>query len=157
MSAATVYQYFVDKHDVFRSALFQARGDILPAIELPPVDSRPPIGLAMSAYLGYSRAHAGLFRAFMESVETSDDYAAFWRTVRSQFTTWAEAVATAGQEAGRLPAGIRPALLAQLALDAAVRCAYERVLLGWDADVTDAEVAAVFERLLARGYEHQTG
>jgi AcrR family transcriptional regulator len=151
VSSGTVYRYFVDKEDIFRSLQSSAEHDIVRETHLPLDRGRLAVTGMLLAYLDVYRRHIALFRAWQDLLHHRTEMAEAWVGMRNRFIDTATRAIRFGQRAGIADPDLPADLVAEIHSITYEAVAYSRLILGWDIDATDARVAAVVERLFIGG------
>jgi AcrR family transcriptional regulator len=152
VASGTVYQYFSDKSDVLRCLLSRLEQRLVR-------DTRVPVGPSgrMEAYdsvlryLAVYRANAPVYRAWWALLQPSSEFTEAWVGLLTRHRrAWARAIQR-GRADGTIAEDDAQAVTADLIEALYERCARSRIVLGWDEEVADEEVAAVMDQLLGDG------
>lgn len=152
VSSGTVYRYFVDKEDIFRSLQASAEADIARDTHLPLEHGRLAIRQMLLAYFDVYRRHIALFRAWQELLQRRAEMAQAWVGMRRRFVETATRAIRFGQRVGIADPGADAAVVAELHSICYEAVTYSRLILGWDIETSDDDVATTVERLFIGGF-----
>jgi AcrR family transcriptional regulator len=152
LSSGTVYRYFVDKADVFDFLLRELQ-DALREETSFLLGERGRLLVRESAlrFFELYREHAVLYRVLWETLEPPSSFGEAWIEMHNANR---DAIARAlrhGKRRGATVADLDIPLTAELAVLLFERPTFTRLILGWDGDVTDDDVAGVIEGMLGSG------
>jgi AcrR family transcriptional regulator len=155
VASGTVYQYFSDKGDVLRCLLADLEGHLQRETRMP-ADERGRLIVRESAlrYLSIYREYAAIYRAWWELVEPPTEFTAAWIATHKSYHGDLKAVIKAGQRTHIISDDLDPEITANLIVAMYERPAYVRIVLRWDADLTDEEIADLMSDLLGAGLIH---
>jgi AcrR family transcriptional regulator len=152
VAAGTVYQYFADKTDVLRCLLAELEDRLYRETRIPTgEDGRLVVGENVMRYLDVYREHAAIYGAWWEQIEPPTEFTEAWVAIHDRFRAdWVKLIER-GQDDGLISHGIDPAIGADLIVAMFERPTHSRIVMQWDAEVDDAEIADVMADLLGRG------
>jgi len=152
LSSGTVYKYFRDKADIFRFLVTQLRQVIREETTIPvDGDGRLVVGPAVLRFLELYRDNVALYRVWWELLDPPNEFSEVWVEVHEGYRKGFVAALKRGQRAGVTKPGLDIELTAELAVLLFERPTYSRIVLGWDGEIEDDEVAAVTDALLGSG------
>ena len=152
VASGTVYRYFVDKEDIFRSLLATVEEDLYKETTMPTDDEgRLVVRQGATAYFNVYRRHAALYRVWRELIEPGNEFEHAWTAMRQRFQQGIAAVVRHGQRSGLVDTGLDPVVVSELVVAMFDQPSYARLDLGWDDTTSDEDVAEVMERLLGHG------
>jgi AcrR family transcriptional regulator len=155
VASGTVYQYFSDKADVLRCLLADLEDHLQRETRMPSDErGRLIVRDSVLRYLGIYREYAAIYRAWWELVEPPTEFTAAWVAAHKSYHGDLKAVIKAGQRTGIISKGLDAEITANLIVAMYERPAYVRIVLGWDADLADDEVADLMTDLLGGGLIH---
>ncbi|MCW2991768.1 MAG: putative TetR family transcriptional regulator, partial [Solirubrobacterales bacterium] len=152
VASGTAYQYFSDKADVLRCLLADLEDKLFR-------ETRVPVGRSgrMAArdsvlrYLEVYREHAAIYGAWWQLLQPPTEFTSAWAALHNSFRrAWVKAL-DRGQADGLIGATVDAEITADLIEATYERCARSRIVMGWDDEVSDEEVAEVMARLLGDG------
>jgi AcrR family transcriptional regulator len=149
--AGSIYRYFVDKADIFRSMQAATEEAIIRETQLPLIDGRLALREQMLAYLSCYERHLGLIRAWRDLAKPGSDMAAAWNGMRSTFIRRIVAILKYGQAKGVAREDIDPVLVAQLnslAYEAGAYACYVRA----DRSMQPQVISDLMYRLFIEGF-----
>ncbi|SFP70577.1 TetR/AcrR family transcriptional regulator [Amycolatopsis rubida] len=152
VSSGTVYRYFLDKEDIFRSLQATAEADIVRETHLPLVRGRLAIRATLLAYFEVYRRHIALFRVWQELLQRRAEAAEPWIGMRANFVDALTKAIRFGQQVGIADAGCDASAVGEIYSLCDESVVYTRLILGWDADLSDERVATCVERLFIGGF-----
>jgi AcrR family transcriptional regulator len=152
VASGTVYQYFSDKADVLRCLLADLEDHLQRETRMP-ADERGRLIVRESAlrYLSIYREYASIYRAWWELVEPPTEFTAAWIATHKRYHGDLKAVIKAGQRTHIISDELDPEITANLIVAMYERPAYARIVLRWDADLSDEEIADLMSDLLGGG------
>jgi AcrR family transcriptional regulator len=149
VSAATVYQYFSSKEDLFRSLQASVEDElystsIYPADELGRLDVADTYRNALGAY----RRNSGVYRAWRELLEPSSENDSNWKAMFGGFLERLTHLFELGQHNGVVPTHLHPGVAAELFSSFIQEPMFTHVLFRWYGDHSDADLAMAVDRLV---------
>lgn len=153
VSSGTVYRYFVDKEDLFRSLQASAEAALIEETRLPMQDGRLAVRDTALAYFDVYERTVALMRVWQELRQISPDMALAWQGMRRQAIEAARRVLRHGLRHGLVWDDLDLELAAELHSMAYEATAYSRLLLGWDQQYQDAHVASLIAKLFLHGLQ----
>jgi AcrR family transcriptional regulator len=152
LASGTVYQYFVDKADIFECLLQNLMEQLdretrFPADENGRLIVREPF----LRYLRIYREYASIFRAWWELLEPDSAFAPHWLAVHDRWRREMIRVVEDGQAIDLIDEEVDSVVTADLIVAAFERQMFVRIILGWEDDATDEEMADVLSQLLGSG------
>ncbi|HEY1510167.1 MAG TPA: TetR/AcrR family transcriptional regulator [Solirubrobacteraceae bacterium] len=152
VASGTVYQYFSDKADVLRCLLADLEDHLRRETRMPADDrGRLIVRESVLRYLDIYREYAPIYRAWWELIEPPTQFTTAWIATHRSYHGDLKAVITAGQRAGTISDELDPEIAANLIVAMYERPTYVRIVLGWDEDLTDGDVADLMRDLLGGG------
>jgi AcrR family transcriptional regulator len=158
LSSGTVYRYFVDKADVFDFLLRELEETYRDETSFP-LGGRGELLVRESAlrFFELYREHAVLYRVLWETLEPPSAFSEAWIEMHNSNR---DAIARAlrhGKRQGVTVPDLDVPLTAEVAVLLFERPSFTRLIMGWDEDVTDDDVAGVIEGMLGTGVRPGTG
>lgn len=152
IASGTVYQYFSDKPDLF-AALLETLVDLLHRKTRMPADpdGRLIVRESVLHYLEVYREHDAVFRVWWELMEPPTQFTQAWVDVHQKSRRELAAVVQDGQRRGIVDGDLDADISADLIVAMFEKPAYARIVLGWDEDTTDEEMAETMARILGTG------
>jgi AcrR family transcriptional regulator len=152
VASGTVYQYFSDKADVLRCLLADLEDHLQRETRMP-ADERGRLIVRESVlrYLSIYREYASIYRAWWELIEPPTEFTDAWRATHMKSSGDLKAVIKAGQRKGTISKQLDADITADLIVAMFERPAYSRIVLRWDTDLTDEEIASLMSDLLGGG------
>lgn len=152
MASGTVYQYFEDKSDIFRCLLADLTDKLHRETRMPAgEDGRLIVRDSVLTYIGVYREYSSIFRAWWELLEPPTEFTDAWLRLHEKSRSEMIAVVESGQRGGIIDKRVDPVITADLIVAAFERPVHSRVVLGWDDETSDEEIADLLSRLLGRG------
>jgi len=152
LSSGTVYKYFQDKTDIFRFLVTQLRQVIREETTIPvDGDGRLVVRPAVLRFLELYRDNAALYRVWWELLDPPNEFSDLWAEVHEGYRKGFVAALKRGERAGVTKPGLDIEFTAELAVLLFERPTYTRIVLGWDSEIEDDQVAAVTDALLGSG------
>ncbi len=152
VASGTVYQYFSDKSDIFAFLLTDLRERLHRETRMPAgPDGRLVVHDSVIRYLDIYREYAPIFRVWWELMEPPTEFTAEWIALHRKSRTEMTGVIRDGQARGLIDKGVDPEITADLIVAMFERPAYSRIVLGWDAETSDEDVADLMGRMLGSG------
>ncbi|WP_033288957.1 TetR/AcrR family transcriptional regulator [Amycolatopsis jejuensis] len=152
VSSGTVYRYFLDKEDIFRSLQATAEADIVRETHLPLVRGRLAVRATLLAYFEVYRRHIALFRVWQELLQRRAAMAEAWIGLRAHFIDALTKAIRFGQQVGIADPEFDASVVGEIYSLCDESVVYTRLILGWDDDLSDEQVATCVERLLIGGF-----
>ena len=152
VSPATVYRYFSDKNDIFRSLLSMVR-DELYGTALISLDGngRMVVEPVVLQFLKVRREYAAVYRVWRELLESGSEMEEAWVWIRRDFQKGVARIVGFGQREGLISTDFDADVVAELAVAAFDGPSHSRFDLGWDDDVEDREFARVMAAIFGMG------
>ncbi len=152
VASGTVYRYYVDKEDIFRSLLATVEEDLYKETTMPTDESgRLVVRQGATAYFNVYRRHAALYRVWRELIEPGNEFEHAWTAMRQRFQQGIATVVRHGQRTGVVNSQLDPVVVSELVVAMFDQPSYTRLDLGWDVTTSDEDVAEVMEHLLGQG------
>jgi AcrR family transcriptional regulator len=152
MASGTVYQYFEDKGDIFRCLLADLTDKLHRETRMPAgEDGRLIVRDSVLTYIGVYREYSSIFRAWWELLEQPTEFTDAWMRLHEKSRSEMVAVVESGQRRGIIDNQVDPVITADLIVAAFERPVHARVVLGWDDETSDEQIADLISRLLGRG------
>jgi AcrR family transcriptional regulator len=152
VASGTVYQYFADKADVLRCLLADLDEDLRRETRMPADENgRLIVRESVLRYLSIYREHSPIYRAWWELIEPSTEFTEAWVATHRAYHNDIKAVVEAGQRRKTISDELDPDITANLIVAMYDRPTYARIVLGWDTDLTDEEIADLMTDLLGGG------
>lgn len=149
LASGTVYQYFEDKSDIFRCLLQDLSRRLHEETRMPAgEDGRLIVHDAMLRYLQVYREYAPIWRAWWELLEPPTEFTAAWVALHEKSRREMMAVIEHGHAEGTIDPGVDPEITADLIVSAFERPVYCKIVLGWDEEYSDEQLADLMTRLL---------
>ncbi|WP_370326565.1 TetR/AcrR family transcriptional regulator [Euzebya sp.] len=153
VASGTVYRYFVDKEDIFRSLQASAEEAIIRDSHLPMEDGRLAIKAQFLAYVAAYERHLGVLRAWQELMQPGSELAEAWDGMRSRFIERAARVLRHGQREGQVDDSIDAHLAAAIYSIGNEAAARALLVLRFEPAGSHAQLADMLERLLIGGFQ----
>lgn len=152
VSPATVYRYFSDKNDIFRSLLSAVKDELYASalIRLGP-DGRMVLEPVVLQYLQVRREFAAVYRVWRELLEPDSEMEEAWVWIRSDFQHRIARVVGFGQRSGLIDPDFDPEAVAELLVAAFDGPSHTRFDLGWEDDVRNRDFAQVVAAIFGMG------
>jgi len=152
LSSGTVYRYFSDKAEIFAFLLQQLEKELREATTLP-VDEEGKLVVrpAVLSYLALYREHSSLYRVWWESLEPPSEFSKAWVKMHAAYRRGFAVALKHGKRTGITVPDLDVDLTAELAVLLFERPTFTRLVLGWDGETTDDQVAQTIEALLGTG------
>jgi len=152
MASGTVYQYFEDKHDIFRCLLQDLTEKLHRDTRMPADDEgRLVVRDSMLTYIDVYREYAPIFRAWWELLEPPTEFTDAWVGLHEKSRGEMAAVVEDGRKRGIIDKKTDPEIAADLIVAAFERPVYVKIVLGWDDHTSDEDLADVMSHILGRG------
>jgi AcrR family transcriptional regulator len=152
MASGTVYQYFEDKGDIFRCLLADLTDKLHRETRMPAgEDGRLVVRDSVLTYIDVYREYSSIFRAWWELLEPPTEFTDAWMRLHEKSRSEMVAVVESGQRRGIIDNQVDPVITADLIVAAFERPVHARVVLGWDDETSDEQIADLISRLLGRG------
>jgi AcrR family transcriptional regulator len=151
VSSGTVYRYFVDKEDIFRSLQALVEEEIISESHLPMDRGRIHVREQFVAYLHIYRRHLGLFRAWLDLIHSGPHPADAWFKMRETFQDRAARILSYGRRHGIIHDSVRIPITAELYVMAHEGPTYCHLVLDWNQGIDDAEIADAVTGLFSEG------
>jgi AcrR family transcriptional regulator len=152
VSPATVYRYFSDKNDIFRSLLSTVRDELYgTALIYLDEDGRMVVEPVVLQFLKVRREYAAVYRVWRELLEPGSEMEEAWVWIRRDFQNGVARIVGFGQRNGLISGEFDPELVAELAVAAFDGPSHSRFDLGWDEGVVDGEFACVMGAVFGMG------
>ncbi|MFL5846640.1 MAG: TetR/AcrR family transcriptional regulator [Solirubrobacteraceae bacterium] len=152
VASGTAYQYFSDKTDVLRCLLAELEAKLFRQTRVPVgASGRMEAHDSVLRYLEVYREHASIYGAWWQLLQPTTEFTAAWQALHGSFQrAWVKALRS-GQADGVIDPGVDAEVTADLIEAAYERCARSRIVMGWDDEIADEEVADVMAGLLGSG------
>jgi len=152
LSSGSVYRYFTDKAEIFAFLLQQLESELREETTLPvDDDDKLVVRPAVLRYFELYRMHSSLYRVWWESLEPPSEFSEAWVRMHDDYRRGFAAALKRGQRAGVTAPDLDIALTSELAVLLFERPTFTRLVLGWDEETTDDQVAEMMEALLGSG------
>ena len=154
ISPGTVYRYFTDKEDVFRSLQASVEEQIIGRTHFRfTASGRYEFNAAYYAYIDVYRINAGIMRAWWELIYAQADSEASrsWIELRRSFAERFVRYLSRAQQAGAIAPTADLSLVAEFCSGIFERCTYAHVSVGLNGRLSDRSLADCFDELLERG------
>jgi AcrR family transcriptional regulator len=152
MASGTVYQYFEDKNDIFRCLLADLTDRLHRETRMPAgEDGRLIVRDSVLTYIDVYREYSSVFRVWWEMLEPPTEFTDAWLRLHEKSRSEMIAVVTDGQRRGTIDERFDPVITADLIVAVFERPVHARVVLEWDDETSDDEIADLISRLLGRG------
>jgi AcrR family transcriptional regulator len=149
LASGTVYQYFEDKSDIFRCLLQDLTLRLHEETRMPAgEDGRLIVHDSMLRYLQVYREYAPIWRAWWELLEPPSEFTAAWVALHEKSRREMKSVIEHGQAEGTIDPEVDPEITADLIVSAFERPVYCKIVLGWDEEYGDEQLADLMTRLL---------
>jgi AcrR family transcriptional regulator len=153
VSSGTVYRYFVDKEDLFRSLQASAEAALIEETRLPMQDGRLAVRDTALAYFDVYQRNVALMRVWQELRQVSPDMALAWQGMRRQAIEAARRVLRYGFRHKLVWDDLDLEMAAEMHSMAYEATAYSRLILGWDQQYQGAHVASLMGKLFLYGLQ----
>lgn len=152
VASGTVYQYFSDKSDLFSTLIADLLDRLHRETRMPASpDGRLVVRDSVLRYYEIYREYAPIFRVWWELLEPPTEFTKAWIDLHAKSHREMAGVVRAGQRQGIIDEDVDPEITADLIVAMFERPAYSRIVLGWDAETSDEDVAELMGRLLGHG------
>jgi AcrR family transcriptional regulator len=151
-ASGTVYQYFSDKEDIFRSLLERLSEHLREDTQMQLDEGgRLRVSEAMQRYLEVHRENVAIYRAWWDLLEPETEFTAAWLAIHAGGRDDVEARIKTDQEAGIANPRLDPEITGDLVAMLFERPAYSRNIMAWDEELTDEDISGLIGRLLGDG------
>jgi AcrR family transcriptional regulator len=149
LASGTVYQYFEDKSDIFRCLLQDLTDRLHRETRMPAdTDGRLIVHESMLRFIEVYREYMPIFRVWWELLEPPTGFTPAWVALHEKSRAEMAAVIVAGQRHGMIDAHVDSEITADLIVAAFERPLYASLVLGWDEEYQDDQLADLMARLL---------
>lgn len=149
IASGTVYRYFVDKADIFRSLLASVEQELYSQTLIPTDhDGHLLVHDAVVAYFRVYRRNASTYRAWRELLEPGSEFEHTWVAMHQRFQDGIRTVVQYGQRHEIIARELDARLVSELVVAMFDQPAYTRLDLRWDPEVDDEDMAQAFSTLL---------
>lgn len=150
VSNGTVYRYFTDKADIFRSLLLSVEQDLRQLVRVDDSGRMAPRA-SVTASLTVHRRYGAIYRVWREMLEPGNEFERAWAAMHDRLQSAVADVVVAGQARGVVDTRLDPRLVAVLLEAMVVQSTHTRLDLGWGPDITDEDVVNLLDAVMGRG------
>jgi AcrR family transcriptional regulator len=149
VASGTLYQYFVDKADVFRCLLADLEVALYRETRMG-LDEQGRLRAAPSIlrYLELYREYRALYRVWWELLEPPSEFTDAWTALHESYTSDIGKTLTDAKKAGLVHDDLDVGIASEIIVALFERPTFTRVVLGWDDDVPDEDVARLADALI---------
>lgn len=154
VASGTAYQYFQDKSDVLLYLLSELEEQLYRETRLHADETGRFRGLQdIARYLDVYRTNRGLYRAWWEMLEPPTRFTEVWRSLAAYYRTAIRSALLHAKANGVLADGVNVEIASDIIVSIFERSPLTHIVLGWNEDLADEDLAAAMAALIETGFE----
>ncbi|MGU3436466.1 TetR/AcrR family transcriptional regulator [Actinomycetes bacterium M1A6_2h] len=156
VASGTAYQYFQDKSDILLYLLSELEEQLYRETRLHADETGRFHGHEdIARYLDVYRVNRGLYRAWWEMLEPPTPFTEVWRSLAGYYREAVRNALLSAQSNAVLVEGVGVEVASDIVVSLFERSPLTHIVLEWDADVNDDDLASAMAALIQEGFESE--